>query len=972
MVPPVENHYAAKFSAAALAVGLSLAGPHAAIAAADSGSDSTSTSDVKTAAAAHSRTAAGGVAKSPARAAAGDPAPAKTAAGNRSSNRAALATAGRQSSTLTGHLPAQASLPTAALLQPTPRVAPRRAVAVAASGPEAPEAAAAPDLATIATVHVTQVFDLIGHWLADLPHTPGTDFLTGALLLARRDLAAEVPAVTARQALATAVEGTSPKLTSITSTPGGNSVVLTFDTPLVRDSATDLANYRITAPTLFFNKPEVVTRSGPAVKILRAEYTDISETASQVTLTLARPLWQGVFYRIFINGELPVTNYDPNSNPVAGVGFGRTTFDGDNDQTPGGNFWGLFAVGKRLTFTDASGDRVALTATDGAINVWRTLNGDIDQITVVPGTTALSGSVIPGRDSTGTVYIGGVAIPVPTPLNLNGAANNLPQSFSVVPSGGLTQPPPLPTQVSPQPIVATSQNLPYTLAVTPVTVPGADNLPAIQSAVYAHTAPTAEHPSGLWVFFGGRTTGRHGFFIDPAKNFPTPYQNPSIYVVDPISYEVWSMPWNQTDVPASTSNSLSSTNQEYYQKGDTLYVVSGYSKPYTVQFTGDVSAGSDTISVVSGLDRLAVGLTVAGVTPLTAADLYPPDTTITAISGSTVTTSRPSAADGTGVALAASKGDFTTYDTLTALSISGMAEAVMNGDAADLATLANIRQITDPRLGVSGGVLTELNGRFILTGGHNFQGALAGAPGVLAATIAQVYTDEIKSWRIFDTGRSLMIFDYQAQHDSVNFRRRDGNLVPLIGPGGRQQLAFLGGVFTTDTGGYQAPILIGSNGNARVDAAYQQFFSQYSAAHFSLYDRSSGNNFAVLMGGLSLYSYSDGELSPPDFDLPWVADVTSLVQSRDGSFQEYIMAPIPAVTSGDTGFYGAYAGFFQNPALPTYSNGVIQLDRLTGPTVVGYMYGGIHSIAGFPPPGGTSASSVVFQIILTPTGGRTA
>jgi hypothetical protein len=205
----------------------------------------------------------------------------------------------------------------------------------------------------------------------------------------------------------------------------------------------------------------------------------------------------------------------------------------------------------------------------------------------------------------------------------------------------------------------------------------------------------------------------------------------------------------------------------------------------------------------------------------------------------------------------------------------------------------------------------------------------------------------------------------------VNFRRRDGNLVPLIGPGGRPQLAFLGGVFTIDTGGYQSPLIIGSNGRAKVDAAYQQFFSQYSTAHFSLYDRSSGNNFTVLMGGLSLYSYSDGELSPPDFDLPWVADVTSLVQSRDGSFQEYIMAPIPTVVPGDTGFYGAYAGFFQNSALPTYSNGVIQLDKLTGPTVVGYMYGGIHSIAGFPPPGGTSASSVVFQIVLTPTGGQT-
>jgi len=95
------------------------------------------------------------------------------------------------------------------------------------------------------------------------------------------------------------------------------------------------------------------------------------------------------------------------------------------------------------------------------------------------------------------------------------------------------------------------------------------------------------------------------------------------------------------------------------------------------------------------------------------------------------------------------------------------------------------------------------------------------------------------------------------------------------------------------------------------------------------------------------------------------------VQSADGSFQEYIMPTIPSPTPDGTGFYGAYAGWFQNPALPTYCNGVIQLNKLTGPTVVGYMYGGIHSIAGFPPPRGTYASNELFQVVLTPTGAQT-
>ena len=954
-------------SAAALAVGLaaglSLAGPHTAVAAADSGDTETAT--------AHSRAATAGPA---ARAATAGPAERAATAG-RPANRAARTAADRP--TPTGHLPAQVSLPApaAAVARPTPRVTPRQAIAVATAEPAALPASpeevapvAAPDMATIATAHLTPALDLaglIGHWLTDLPQTPGTDVLTGALLLMRRGLTPETPAVAARQALVTAAPGTSPVLTGMTSTPGSTSLVLSFNTQLVPDTATDLANYSITAPALFGN-PEVVTRSGPKVRILAADYTDISETSSQVTLTLAHPLWQGVFYRVSINGELPVTSRNPLSNPVTGVGTGQTTFDGDNDGTPGGNFWGLFGVGSRLCFSDSSKDRVTLSATDGQMNVWRELNGDIDQVTVLPGTSALSGSVVPGRSSTGTVYIGSVTIPVPEPLDLNGAADNLPDAFSVVPPGGLTQPPPQPTQTSPTPIVATSQNLPYTLTISPVSVPGIENLPEIQSAVYAQTTPTSEYPSGLWVVFGGRTNGRHEFFPEPTRNFPPSYQNQNIFVINPVDWQVWSVPWSQTDVPTSTSNSLSSTNQQFYQKGDTLYTVGGYSKPGTVGFTGDVSTTSDTITVTGGLENLAVGQSVAGVVQVDV-QVFPPDTFITAISGNTVTTNNPGEVDGTGLSLVASQGDFKTYDTLTALSLSGLAEAVINGDADELSTLADIRQISDPRLSVSGGGMLLLNGRSFLVGGHSFEGGYNGA----TATIAQVYTDEIRSFRIIDTGSRLAIADYQAQRDPVNFRRRDGNLVAAIGPRGQAQLRFLGGVFTTDGGGYQAPILIGDSGRARVDAAYQQYFSQYSTADFSLYDRRSGTNYTVLLGGISLYSYSDGELSPPSFDLPWTDNVTSLVQSADGSFHEYIMSPIPPAGPGDTGYYGAYAGYFQNQELPAYCNGVIALHKLAGPTVVGYMYGGIHSLATTPPPKGTYASNIVFQIVLTPTGAQT-
>ena len=419
-------------------------------------------------------------------------------------------------------------------------------------------------------------------------------------------------------------------------------------------------------------------------------------------------------------------------------------------------------------------------------------------------------------------------------------------------------------------------------------------------------------------------------------------------------------------MPAAIANSLSSTNQASYTRGDTLYTAGGYSVPGTVNFTGVVSALSRDITVTSGLENLSVGRTVSGVLPFPSGQsLFLPGTTITAISGTTVTVSNAAVASATGVSLAAYSRDFTTYGTLTGLSIKGLIRAVMNGG--DVAKPARIRQLSDSRVAVTGGGMAALNGRTYLAFGHNFQGGYNGA----SASISQVYSSEIRSFRLVDDGRSLAIANYRSVRDSVNFRRRDGNLVSFIGPGGKAQLAYLGGVFTPGSSGigYQAPILIGRNGGIRIDAAYQQFFSQYTTANIPLYDSRTRSMYDVRMGGISLYDYSNGQLTE-DTRLPWIDDVTTLVRASAGSFREYIMSPIPAVTPGSTGNYGANAAFFLNQALPTFANRVLKLNSLRGPTVVGYMFGGVYSTVSNTSGNtfrATGASNQVFQITLTPT-----
>lgn len=946
----------ARVGVAALAVGMSMAGPQAVVAFADSDGDA----GVATSSADPRETADGAV-----RGDATHPrsAPQRTTA--RALGRLGPAASRRPSPLVAEERPQPRSrkpaLPAAlGRIWPQERATPLTAETTTPD-PVAP-AADTLESAAAGSTQPAPLSDGIGDRLSGLPASSFSDLLSGAMLMVRRSLAPKI-AATAAPAVSSTADGNGAVLTSITGVPGGRSLLLTFDGPLRPGTATDLANYSVTAPN--FCNPQIVTSSGPELRVVAAEYRDISTTASQVTLTLAHALLPGLFYRIFINGELPITNGNPNSNPLTGTD--GVTFDGDNDDTAGGNFYGLFGAGRRLSFTDSSGDQVVLAANGGSgVNVWRELNGDIDQITVLPGASALTGSVRPGRDSDGTVYVGSVTIPVPSPLNLNGATDNLPSSFSTVPPGGLTPPPPPPTATSPDPVIATSANLPYTLNISPVSAPGIAELPGIQGGVFAQTTPSRDYPSGLWVVFGGRTNGLHNFDPSGEQSFPPSFQNNVIYVINPVDWQVWSLPWSQTDVPSSTYSPLSSTDQQYYQKGDTLYTVGGYSVPGTVNFTGNVSIRSPNITVTSGLENLAIGQTISAVLPYPSGqEVFPSGTTITAIDTDTVTASQEAEVEASGVSLAAFTRNFTTYNTLTALSIAGLAQAVITG--ADVAALANIRQMSDSRLAVTGGGMAALNGRTYLVFGHNFQGGYNGA----TASISQVYTDEIRSFRIIDTGRTLSIAGYQALRDPVNFRRRDGNLVSIIGTAGQAELAFLGGVFTPgDNGtGYQAPIIIGPTGRADVDAAYQQFFNQYTTTDIPLYDRSSRSMYTVLIGGISLYEYSAGQFTP-DTSLPWVDYVDSLARAADGSFQEYLMSSIPAVTPGGTGFFGAGSGFFANQALPTYRNGVVVLDALRGPTVLGYMYGGIYSTV--PQTRGntfrlTAATNQVFQITLTPT-----
>lgn len=102
----------------------------------------------------------------------------------------------------------------------------------------------------------------------------------------------------------------------------------------------------------------------------------------------------------------------------------------------------------------------------------------------------------------------------------------------------------------------------YQVQITPVNVTG---LPSLHSLV------GAQH-DGKWLLIGGRKDGVHA--RQPFNAFPVAQNNTDIYVVDVLSNQVWSAPL--TSLPTGIQEQLQSTNMNFYQDHDSLYIIGGY------------------------------------------------------------------------------------------------------------------------------------------------------------------------------------------------------------------------------------------------------------------------------------------------------------------------------------------------------------------------------------------------------------
>jgi hypothetical protein len=141
-----------------------------------------------------------------------------------------------------------------------------------------------------------------------------------------------------------------------------------------------------------------------------------------------------------------------------------------------------------------------------------------------------------------------------------------------------------------------AQSTPFNIYIEPMNISGLGGLQAYAFGQY----------NGKWLIVGGRLDGLHR--RQPFAAFDVAGNNNQLIVIDPVSLQKWTAPI--TSLSVSIQEQLSSTNMEFHQDGNYLYVIGGYGY-------NTASAARKTFDNLTAIDVPAVINAVMGGTSFT-------------------------------------------------------------------------------------------------------------------------------------------------------------------------------------------------------------------------------------------------------------------------------------------------------------------------------------------------------------------
>jgi len=278
--------------------------------------------------------------------------------------------------------------------------------------------------------------------------------------------------------------------------------------------------------------------------------------------------------------------------------------------------------------------------------------------------------------------------------------------------------------------------------------------------------------------------------------------------------------------------------------------------------------------------------------------------------------------------------NFKTFPVLTRVDLACIHDAVINGS--DLTGC--FRQMTDSLLAVTGGHLKKVDDAFYLVFGHRFDGIYSVLnPG--NSSHVQTYSNEIRKFQVEDDGTNMSLTNYTALRDTVNFHRRDYNLVPQIFP----DLSF---GFTAFSGVFQYNSLLPylstidiKNGQSALVPGFDQHLSQYHSAVMPVYDSLNNVMHNFFFGGMSRFTIDTATAEMVDDTLvPFVKTISSVTRFGDGTLQEN------QLDISFQNYLGTNMEFIPASGIPMLKDNIVDVNKITGnKTLAGYLFGGIKS-----------------------------
>lgn len=319
-----------------------------------------------------------------------------------------------------------------------------------------------------------------------------------------------------------------------------------------------------------------------------------------------------------------------------------------------------------------------------------------------------------------------------------------------------------------------------------------------------------------------------------------------------------------------------------------------------------------------------------------------------------------------------SNGTFGTKPVLTAIYLPGIVQWVTRTGNQSVAR--NIQQIFNPLFQVTGGEMFKLGSAMQLIFGQNFTGIYTGGSN-------GDYSEQVRRFKLIESNGQLTVATYPSKplNPDPNFRRRDLNIVPaLLNNQGNLQygLVAYAGVFTPSDGAWTVPVVFTETGdpqmaNPNLPSTFKQAMNHYVCATASLYSRKYQSTYHIFLGGIS-YGFFVNGVFQTDSELPFINQITTVKMDKEGHFSQYLMnSEYPVILStqsnpGNPLLFGAGAYFIADN-IQRYPNGVISLDTIRKPTVIGYIVGGIQStVPNTNVASDSTASTYVFKVTLIP------